>query len=85
MNYVRIREVMELVDWRWHFEDGARVPTIEELERCVADLVEQSRDFPNSTITCGGFEVYNTGSGTRVSFVLSSLLIEEPNENENQN
>lgn len=73
MNYERIRTAMEAVGWKWHMPDGSyRVPSVDEMKRCVEGLSEEAWKHPGVDICSGGFQVRVVNERVLVMFVLDS-------------
>lgn len=80
VDFTRIRNVMEYLDWKWYTATGTQVPSIEEMkntthrlfESCLDDLNE-SPELDEQICATGGFEVIVGREGfVTIKFVLES-------------
>ncbi len=81
-NFDKVYHVMKVLDWEWIHSDGNfRVPSVEELKKRAAELLEQvincymtgvikSKDYTPAGVSCGGFVCHFDGDFLKLEFVI---------------
>jgi hypothetical protein len=70
-DFERVQQVMTSLDWRWHFDDVSRVPTVNELEETAQRLLVSLATNPEFlSAATGGFKAQRVENIFSLSFVV---------------
>ena len=73
-NFKNVHVAMTALNWKWKFESGSRLPSVQELEhnaKLQLEKVAESKE-ENDVLELGGFEASKQDGILQLRFVLES-------------